>query len=596
MSILDELTDIDDDTDEEEADTADSLIADQELYGTSGDDTLYGMTGDDLLYGEGGDDTLYGNFGNDTLYGGDDNDILYGEDGDDTLYGGDGDDWLYSGSLFDGESDTLTGGSGADTFVLGEVADDGSSSSSVDWGDLATTISKTTTSVLYGSVTAAGVTGLGYASVASTVAYAVSDILDATLFATDDTESDPTPGYAQVTDFNPLEDVIIIPIYSTSLSNVFLSSDLTSGGYGFTIVYDNGDSSDIVATVTFDDVSEVFGDDVTSWSQTMVDAFYYSMLQNALIVTSDGEVYSFTSGGSVDMTSSEVSSIDDSAYILMGAYSGWYVYGSSSSETLVGNNYDDVIYGYIPDSSIAGYTGADTDQADYIYGFDGDDWIQAGAGDDYIYGGDGSDTSAYTDSTSGIIVDLTNTYEDSTGETYVLVEDDGFGDSDHLYSIENIWGTDYDDVITGDDEDNIFLGYDGDDVLTGGGGDDILVGGDGDDTLDGDDGDDVLISTGGNDTLTGGDGADTFVLAGGTVTITDFDADEDTIVIYFDAYDATYDEETGTVTDSEGNTYDNVEDWAGDYVAFSDGNDVDLSYDSDLVSYQTSSFSTEDWV
>ncbi|MTH94622.1 hypothetical protein E1297_01025 [Roseibium sp. RKSG952] len=125
----------------------------------------------------------------------------------------------------------------------------------------------------------------------------------------------------------------------------------------------------------------------------------------------------------------------------------------------------------------------------------------------------------------------------------------------------------------------------------------MLVGGDGNDTFYGGDKSDYLISTGGSDSLDGGGGSDVFVLAGGTVTISDFNEDEgDTLVIYLEDYGASYDEDSGTVTISDsGTTYDSLEDFASDYVTFSDGGDYDLSEDGGIVTYENSSIDLTDY-
>ncbi len=111
---------------------------DDRMYGGAGNDILRGNDHNDILEGNDGDDMLYGGAGNDELDGGDENgrnednndgnDRLFGEAGNDELYGGGGDDALDGGSgndeLYGGYGkDTLTGGSGRDELYGGEGDD-----------------------------------------------------------------------------------------------------------------------------------------------------------------------------------------------------------------------------------------------------------------------------------------------------------------------------------------------------------------------------------------------------------------------------------------------------------------------------------------
>jgi serralysin len=85
-----------------------------ELAGGGGDDTLFGGKNNDVLDGQAGNDFLFGNLnadlmrggqGDDNLFGGADNDILFGDFGNDLIAG-------------DLGVDVVTGGDGADVFVL----------------------------------------------------------------------------------------------------------------------------------------------------------------------------------------------------------------------------------------------------------------------------------------------------------------------------------------------------------------------------------------------------------------------------------------------------------------------------------------------
>ena len=78
-----------------------------------------------------------------------------------------------------------------------------------------------------------------------------------------------------------------------------------------------------------------------------------------------------------------------------------------------------------------------------------------------------------------------------------------------IIGIENIDGTDFDDIFIGSDDINKINGGAGNDQIRGLGGDDILLGGDGDDILIGDGGDDYLSGGAGFNIYIGGLGNDT---------------------------------------------------------------------------------------
>ncbi|MEO1017430.1 MAG: calcium-binding protein, partial [Pseudomonadota bacterium] len=94
---------------------------------------------------------------------------------------------------------------------------------------------------------------------------------------------------------------------------------------------------------------------------------------------------------------------------------------------------------------------------------------------------------------------------------------------DYLFNMENLFGTDFGDILVGDegkneiwgaDGDDNISGAEGDDYLSGGGGDDGLVGGPGDDVVRGGLGDDTFYSGQGDDTISGESGLDTVSYAG----------------------------------------------------------------------------------
>jgi Ca2+-binding RTX toxin-like protein len=103
---------------------------------------------------------------------------------------------------------------------------------------------------------------------------------------------------------------------------------------------------------------------------------------------------------------------------------------------------------------------------DTIVGNSGDNVIEGGGGADRIYGGDGRDTVSYEHSEEGVTISL-NTRVD-LGFTTLYIPGQGHGgdaEGDRLWQIENVIGSGYNDVITGNREDNVFTGGDGNDTF-----------------------------------------------------------------------------------------------------------------------------------
>lgn len=177
----------------------------------------------------------------------------------------------------------------------------------------------------------------------------------------------------------------------------------------------------------------------------------------------------------------------------------------------------------------------------------GDDTINGCAGDDYLDGETGSDTAAYDEQNATVTVNLSSTGPQNTGAAGI----------DTLVRIENLIGSRFDDVLTGNDAANVLEGNAGNDTLNGAGGADVaaymmataavrldlnltgaqntrgagtdllisiegligsafadsLIGNAGNNLLRGGAGNDTLVGNGGNDTLDGGLGNDS--IAGG---------------------------------------------------------------------------------
>ncbi|WP_252271335.1 retention module-containing protein [Pseudomonas subflava] len=172
--------------------------------------------------------------------------------------------------------------------------------------------------------------------------------------------------------------------------------------------------------------------------------------------------------------------------------------GTFRNEILLGRNGTaDTLNGGDGDDVLIGLGGNDT-----LNGGSGNDILAGGAGNDTLIGGVGVDTATYVDATAGVTVSL------SVGGAQNTV---GAG-NDTLSQLENLIGSNFADVLTGDGGSNLLAGGGGNDSLFGLGGADFLIGGQG------------------ADTMTGGSGKDTYVwqkggLGGGVDHITDFNID-----------------------------------------------------------------------
>ena len=182
--------------------------------------------------------------------------------------------------------------------------------------------------------------------------------------------------------------------------------------------------------------------------------------------------------------------------------------GSTTSPgvTLVGGDGDDDLTGGDGADMLIGNGGDDM-----LTGMAGNDWLDTGSGpgtrtDLMLDGGLGIDTADF----SGMFVPVEANLGDG-GAAY------GEGGS-ALSEVENVVGTEFADLLVGDNGDNVIeaaggddeaYGMGGKDRIRGNNGDDLLNGTGGGDSLEGGDGDDTLHGGGGSDSVGGGSGGDT---------------------------------------------------------------------------------------
>ncbi|MBN8542831.1 MAG: hypothetical protein J0M34_01035 [Alphaproteobacteria bacterium] len=158
--------------------------------------------------------------------------------------------------------------------------------------------------------------------------------------------------------------------------------------------------------------------------------------------------------------------------------------GTGSAETINGSVGADLIYGYAGNDTINGGLGNDYilggDNNDSLQGFYGNDELDGGNGADTLNGGSGVDIATYVYSSAAVNVNL------ATG-----THSGGQAAGDVLIDIERVYGSQYNDTLTGSTGNDYLWGYNGSDSISAG------------------DGNDTIESDAGSDTINGGNGIDT---------------------------------------------------------------------------------------
>lgn len=514
------------------------------LAGDFGSNYIWGGGGSDLIEGAGGDDVLFGGLGDDLLIGGDGDDLMDGGVGEDVLVGGDGFDivdysWVvpvsgaafaviahlgtghattYDNSAYLGDTDEPHGVEG----IIGSAYDDwleGSADENLLFGGDGD-------DVLTGGAGAdAIIGGNGFdmaAYVGSSVGVRVSicgciaeygdaegDLLDSIEYLFGSSHDDELQGsFGDDTiqggagaDILDGEDGFDTLSYTHSNVGVYiiLANGVAAGGDA------QGDA--------FSNFEAVVG---SAWADRL-----YGGGGNQTIEGGGGNDV-LDGGGGIDTVSYENTAgfeftIDLEAGFavnfegardavlrfenVIGSASTDEIYGTAGSNVIEGLQGGDGLYGrggfdtasYVRSTSgvnvslatglgLGGHAEGDvldgfeallgSTYDDALFGDGADNTLTGGLGADHLDGSGGSDTAAYDSSTAGVTVRLNGGL--NTG---------GDADGDTLFSIENLRGSAFNDVLIGSSVSNVLTGGDGNDFLQGLGGADVLIGGAGRDEI-----------------------------------------------------------------------------------------------------------------
>ena len=275
-----------------------------------------------------------------------------------------------------------------------------------------------------------------------------------------------------------------------------------------------------------------------------VDTVSYENQSRVIVYLSTGEVS--VDGGELDLfpgrqvieyldengniRQAEVSDIEN----LRGSQDRDELTGTHGPNRLEGLGGSDLLIGLGGDDVLVGGNGNDNLQSglgnDRLDGGAGDDYLEGGPGADQVRGGSGIDEASYWESEAGVEVNLQTGVlrgGDAEGDIFIgretieYVDVEGNTRQAVVTDIENLRGSDGDDVLIGDARANELEGAAGNDVLEGREGDDFLTGDnyvfsgftfystEGNDKLIGGAGDDWLEGGWGADELSGGPGDDT---------------------------------------------------------------------------------------
>ncbi|HEY0962471.1 MAG TPA: calcium-binding protein, partial [Pseudomonadales bacterium] len=373
----DTITNIENLTGSNYADTLTGNAGGNVLQGLDGNDVLHGGNGNDSLQGGNGSDTLNGDDGNDSLQGGDGNDALNGDSGNDTLEGGAG-------------NDTLSGGAGIDRFVFNTAPGTGNLDQiATDFtiGEDRIVLRSSTFTMLSGS----GVLGAdNFRSGAGAVAqdandYIVYDSTTKTLYYDADGSGSgsqlPILVFAGTPNLAAGDIEVNLPSFAGTSGSDTASgsngSDYLSGGAGDDTLGGGAGNDYVDGGEGADSLEGGSGNDTINGGEGHDTVSYASASNNAVVELGRSKSANDGDGGGdvlISIESATGSELND------------IIIGSSVENELRGLGGHDLIDGFGGNDTLKGGNGHDR-----LRGGDGNDVLDGGNGFDTLVGGDGND-------------------------------------------------------------------------------------------------------------------------------------------------------------------------------------------------------------
>lgn len=414
--------------------------------------------------GTGNDTIVASGSGNNTINAGDGNNSVTAGNGNNTITTGSGNDTIVSGTGLS----NITAGDGTNSITVGNA------NSTVVGG----TGSDTVTYSLFTNVYANIDTGFAGTSLGTAQANRLIDIDHLTGGSGNDT---------------------LIGNNGDNVLRGGAGNDSIFGGGGNDTIY-GGDGDDIIDGGTGNNI--IYGgngaDTINGGSTTGNNTAVYT--SSVLVSLTDGLFRTTNTNGDIQGTGT----------IVNGGVTGRATGGSTANAEAFGDVLTNIQNLTVEGSGASYLIG--NNQANVLTGGSGNDTLEGignaiGLGGDTLNGGSGTDTVTYIHATAGVKASLGAT--GLTGDALTAANAAGITanrgtitgfETDTFISIENLTGTQLNDVL---------IANNGGSTLRGGAGDDTLIGGIGNDVLDGGDGNDVIYAAQGRDVVNAGAGNDT---------------------------------------------------------------------------------------
>ncbi|AIF49855.1 matrixin family metalloprotease [Pelosinus sp. UFO1] len=473
------------------------------LTGNALANTLVGGAGNDTLDGGAGDDYLDGSIGGDKIYGGAGNDTIVFDSADVLVDGGLGVDIVTAASSASGVTidlnssmftniekfvgsnynDTLIGTAGADNLSGGagdDIIDGGGGNDIIDGGAGNDTIKYYTSIVPTNIKGGAGIDTLDASSLSSTVINLNQFPDIENIIATSGNDTLTGNALANVIDGGGGDDTIDAGAGNDTVKYyASYTPSQIKGGLGI----DTLDASAQTTGVTFnlgtqftdfENITGGLGDDVLTGTigvNTLIGGAGNDIIDGKggsdIIIAGDGDdivkYYSTLTATSVKggngIDTLDASALTTAVNINLATQFKDFenITGGSGNDTLTGNDQTNILIGGDGNDYIDGGKGADS-----IYGGNGNDTMVFHAGNALVDGGTGVNILTAAPSATGVSIDLTNGV---------------------FSNIQQVIGSNYNDVIKGTSGNDIISSGNGDDIIDGGAGIDTIDAGAGNDTV-----------------------------------------------------------------------------------------------------------------